>query len=102
MKKSDELKQEAQQEESDFAYLGKMNKAIREARLEKFEDGYIEKLEAKNVLVVPFDGQKYILSTNNKKFPIVDYYPKANKILIRKGNKWITQGLRWINESLLK
>lgn len=101
MKNSEELRAEANQEESDLAYLGKINKATREERLEKLEDGYIQKLEAKNILVVPFDGQKYILSTNNKKFPIVDYYPKANKILIRKGNKWIVQGLRWINESLL-
>jgi hypothetical protein len=45
MKKSEELKQEAQQEESDFAYMAKMNKSMREARLERFEDGYTEKLE---------------------------------------------------------
>ena len=35
------------------------------------------------------------------KFGIVDFYPKSNKILIRKENKWITGGLRWIISSLL-
>ena len=102
MKKSEELKQEAQQEESDFAYMAKMNKSMREARLERFEDGYTEKLEINNCIVIPFNGSKIVIDTQTEKFGIVDYYPKANKILIRKDNKWITHGLRWINESLLK
>ena len=102
MKKSEELKQEAQQEESYFAYMAKMNKSMREARLERFEDGYNEKLEINNCIVIPFNGSKIVIDTQTEKFGIVDYYPKANKILIRKDNKWITQGLRWINESLLK
>lgn len=102
MKKSEELRIEAQQEESDFSYMAKMNKSIREARLERFEDVYAEKLEAKNCIVIPFNGSKVVIDTQTEKFGIIDYYPKANKILIRKQNKWITQGLRWINDSLLK
>ena len=102
MTKSEELKIEAQKEENDLVYLGKMKKVFREKRLENFEDNYIKKLEEKDIYVVPFDGQKYIISTKNKKFPIIDYFPKANKILIRKGNKWITKGLSWINDTLLK
>ena len=82
--------------------MAKMNKSMREARLERFEDGYAEKLESNNCIVIPFNGSKIVIDTHTENFGIVDYYPKANKILIRKDNKWITQGLRWINESLLK
>ena len=102
MKKSEELRIEAQQEESDFSYMAKMNKSIREARLERFEDGYAEKLESNNCIVIPFNGSKVVIDTQTEKYGIVDYYPKANKILIRKDNKWLTQGLRWINDTLLK
>jgi hypothetical protein len=102
MKKSEELKIEAKQEESDFSYMAKMNKSMREARLERFEDGYTEKLESKNCVVIPFNGSKVVIDTQTSNYGILDYFPKANKILIRKDNKWIAQGLRWINDNLLK
>ena len=102
MKKSEALKKEAQQEESDFSYMAKLNKSMREARLERFEDGYAEKLESNNCIVIPFNGSKVVIDTQTEKYGIVDYYPKANKILIRKDNKWLNQGLRWINDTLLK
>lgn len=100
--KSDKLRIQAQQEENDFVYMAKMNKSIREARLERFEDGYTEKLEFNNCIVIPFNGSKVVIDTQTEKYGIIDYYPKANKVLIRKENKWITQGLRWINDTLLK
>lgn len=102
MKKSEELKIEAQQEVNDFAYMAIMNKSMREARLERFECGYTEKLEANNCIVIPFNGSKVVIDTQTSKYGILDYFPKANKILIRKDNKWITQGLRWINDTILK
>lgn len=35
-------------------------------------------------------------------YGIIDYYPKSNKILIGKKNKWIEGGLYWIRNTLLK
>ncbi len=102
MKMSEQFKKEAQQEESDISYMAKMNKSMREARLERFEDGYAEKLESNKCIVIPFNGSKVVIDTQTEKYGVVDYYPKANKILIRKNNKWLTQGLRWINDMLLK
>ena len=71
MKKSEELRIEAQQEESDFSYMSKMNKSMREARLERFEDGYIEKLEANNCIVIPFNGSKVVIDTQTSKYGIL-------------------------------
>ena len=100
--KSEELKQKALTEENDFAYMAMMNKSIREARLERFEDGYTEKLEINNCIVIPFNGSKVVIDTQSQKYGVLDYYPKANKILIRKDNKWVSQGLKWINKNLIK
>jgi hypothetical protein len=43
-------------------------KTLREARLEKFEEGdYILKLEEMNYLVIPFDGSKLVIDTQTEK-----------------------------------
>lgn len=34
-------------------------------------------------------------------FGIIDYFPKADKILIRKTNSWYNQGFSWILRMLL-
>lgn len=100
VKKSKELQLEAMQEDNDLAYMGKMKKAIREARLETFED-YIPKLEAVDCIVVPYNGQKVTIDTQRTKYGIIDFFPKANKVLIRKENKWKENGLKWLKDNLL-
>lgn len=101
MKESERLHQIADQEENDLKYLGLKKKAIREERLERFQD-YIFKLEALDILVAAFDGSKHTIDTQRDEFGIIDYFPKANKVLIRKENRWITQGLKWIVTTFLK
>lgn len=100
MKESEKLKIEAQQEDNDFRAMGKMKKAIRQQRLERFED-YIPKLEAREIKVYEFDGAKHTLDTQTDEFGIVDFFPKANKVLIRKKNKWEEHGLKWLVKNLL-
>lgn len=101
MKKSEILAAEANEQESDFKFMALKNKSMREARLEKFEDGYLELLEKQNCIVIPFDGSKVVIDTQSK-YGIIDYFPKANKVLVRSKNKWHEQGLKWININLLK
>ena len=99
MKQSEILTKQAQEEENDFKSLSLHIKSLREARLEKFED-YIIPLEQKNCIIIPFNGSKVIIDTQTK-IETIDYYPKANKVLIRKTNKWIQPGLKWIITNLL-
>lgn len=101
MKQSDKLKLEAQLEDNDFKYMSLMNKSLREARLEKFEN-YQIKLEQNNCIIIPFNGQKVVIDTQIDKYGIIDYFPKANKLLIRKDNQWYTQGLKWLITNLIK
>jgi hypothetical protein len=93
---SKRMKQEAHSKENDMAFLGQMKKVMRQERVERAQP-WLENLK-NNPKVISFeyleDLGKYIINTD--KFGIIDYFPKANKILIRKQNKWITKGLNWI------
>ena len=99
MKKSEELRQQAQAEDNDLKAMGIYTKVLREERAERFEN-YKDKLLAEGFNLTEHEAQgKITIEPTN--YGIVDYYPKANKILIRKYNKWITGGLRWIRSTLL-
>ena len=106
MTKSEELKIEAQQEENDLVYMGKMKKAFREQRLEKFEDKFIERLKVKGYEVENVSDGKYLIRTTTK-YDNIEYFPKSNRIFIKlhakQNNKgWYSKGLNWITERLLK
>jgi hypothetical protein len=101
MKKSEILKQEADKLDNDLAYMGAMNKVMREERLERAVP-WLEALhKSLEVISITTDalGTKYTINTES--YGILDYFPKANKILIRKKNQWIQPGLKWIRANLL-
>ena len=104
MKNSERLKKEADTCDNDLAYMGKMKQVYREQRLEKFQDAdYISRLKAKGLSVKELNyGTKITIGDKTDKFGIIDYFPKANKVLIRKDNRWIIGGLNWINQNLIK
>ena len=106
MKKSEELKNEAQQEANDLVYIGKMKKVFREQRLEKFEDKFIERLKLKGFEVENVSDGKYLIKTTTK-YGNIEYFPKANRVFIKlhvkQNNKGCySKGLNWIAERLLK
>lgn len=101
MKESERLKQEADKLDNDLAYLGAMNKVMRQERVERFEP-WLEELKASPFIisiVSDLSQSKHTITTEN--YGVVDYFPKANKILIRKENKWVQQGLKWIRHHLI-
>jgi len=99
MKQSDLLKQQASQEENDIKAMGIYKKIVREERAERFEN-YRDKLLANGFNLTEYEAQG---KTTIKPtiYGTVDYFPKANKVLIRSKNKWVPGGLRWIIEELL-
>lgn len=101
MKKSEELKHQADAEDNDLKYMGIMNKSLREHRSEKFEQ-HLLKLEQAGYDIVE-NNHKYTIDTDSQeiRFGIIDYFPKANKLLIRNKNQWIKPGLPWILKNLL-
>jgi hypothetical protein len=97
MKKSEELRLISSQEDNDIKAFGLLTKALRESRSEKFVDGWLEPLSMR--YDVKEDNHKYTITTQD--YGVLDYFPKANKLLIRKENKWVKPGLKWIINNLM-
>ena len=94
-----ELRKQAESEENDLKALGLYTKILREERAERFEK-YKDKLINSGYNLTEFGAQgKFTIEPTE--FGVVDYYPRANRVLIRKKNKWITGGLRWLISNLL-
>ena len=94
MKKSEELRIKAGEIESDIAYLGVANKIMREERKERFEDKWLQLLLAKTNILHDKKTGKYEIW--HHRLGTLDYYPKANKLLVRSQNKWYPRGLNWL------
>lgn len=95
---SEILREEAGYEDNDIKSFALMCKALREERSEKFVDGWLVPLMGKYVVEHRKNGS-YTITT--EAFGKIDYYPKANKLLIRKLNSWKKPGLKWIVVNLL-
>jgi hypothetical protein len=82
------------EEENDLKALGIGKQLIREERNERFEETWLPKLQTK--CSVKHDAQmgRYTFELNG--FGLIDFYPKANKLLIRKLNKWKQPALKWL------
>lgn len=85
-------------EDNNIKSFSLLCKALRESRSERFIDDYLPILS--KVYSIKEDNHKYTISTEN--YGVLDYFPKVNKLLIRKKNKWIKPGLKWIINNLLK
>ena len=98
MKKSEELHQQAAEEDNDIKAFGILCKSLREKRSEKFSEWLPLLAHRYDVLERP-NGS---FSIRTEEFGILDYFPKANNLLIRRENTWKKPGLRWIIKNLLK
>lgn len=94
---SEDLELAAQLEYDDFKSFALHCKALREKRSERFIEDWLPIL-MKRYNIQLRENTSY--SINTQKYGIIDYYPKANKLLIRKDNKWIKPGLKWIINNL--
>lgn len=100
MKESEELRLKSMREDNDFKSMKLANKSMRQARVERFDSKYLEILEKHGAIVTPFDGIKVSIDTQTDQYGIVDYFPKSNKLRIRKGNSWEPRGLKWIRTNI--
>ena len=98
MKESEKLILASQQEDNDIKSFALQCKALRESRSERFVEDWLPLLSKRYNVVE--NNHKYTITTQD--YGIVDYFPKANKILIRKDNNWIKPGLKWIITNLTK
>lgn len=99
MKESEKLYLQLDQVENEFEAMAIQRKIVGAERVEKFEFAYLPKIKAK----FPVDNSiEYRWTIETDTHGIVDFYPKANNLLIRRTNKWKKPGLKWIINNLLK
>lgn len=94
MKKSEELRIEAQAADKDYESLRLHTKALREERAETFEDKWLQILLAK--VNVTYDDKTGKYTMRHQRLGTLDFYPKSNRLLIRSENKWYSKGLQWL------
>lgn len=92
MKESERLRKKAESTDNDLAALGVYNKVLREERSERWEEKWLNIFNEHFTVSINKNGS-YCIETDEGK---LDYYPKANKVLIRWKNEWKTAGLRWM------
>jgi hypothetical protein len=97
MKKSEELLSASQQEDNDIKSFALQIKALRERRSERFVEDWLPILSERFNIIERNNGS-YTIPTQD--YGTLDYFPKANTLLIRKSNKWKKPGLKWIIENL--
>ena len=98
MKKSEELKKKAQQEENDIIAHSIYTDILREERKERFDKKYLNKLK-EIVDVEERDNGSYTFESST--YGIVDFFPKANKLLIRTPGRWIKPAVKWIIKNII-
>ena len=84
----------------DFRAFRDYQREIRENKYDKFCLKTLPKLqECDKVTYIERSVDKFIITTTN--FGIIDIFPKANRLLVRKDNRWHSGAVRWIINNLL-
>lgn len=96
---STELKKQAELEENDLKAMALYKKALREENLEHFED-YKDRFSKLGYYLTEYKSQGKV-TIEPTRYGIIDYYPKADKALIRETSRWVTPGLAWLRINLL-
>ena len=99
MKKSESIKELAIFEDNDLVALGLLCKVLRERRSERFVEDWLKPLQLIYPITLRKNGSYSITTCEHG---IIDYWPKVNKLLIRKDNQWVKPGLHWLIKNLLK
>jgi len=103
MKKSELLKIQADEEENDFRFWNIHHKAIREERIETFDEFFLPKIKDSHLVSVVEsrpDQSLYLIKFSDG--VEVAYYPKKDRLCIKKGNQWKCNGRTWIMNKIQK
>lgn len=88
-------------EENDFAAMARYRKESREKKQVEFVNNPIFD-ELKTKFKVSWDTDATKFTIEGTEFGTLDFFPKANRLLIRRENRWKNSGLHWIVVFILK
>ena len=92
MKNSERIKIAIQETDNDLREFGLQKQYNRAIRSETFEEVWLPLLERVTGVCVCRNGC-YEFYFNNQR---IQFYPKANRLLFTKENRWQSGGLKWI------
>jgi hypothetical protein len=98
MTKKEDLIHQLNTEDNDIKALGIVRKLNRETKNERFLDYWLPKI--KQIVDVTVDPKMDKYTMTLSKHGIVDFFPKSNRLLIRKTNTWKNQGLVMLIDEL--
>jgi hypothetical protein len=104
LRKSEILVQIQQELENDSLAWSLEAKIKREQNKELFSERWLPKFKDWLQEDIKWDGKKecFTLSLKKDELPVViDFYPKGNKVLIRKDNVWFKNGSQWLVKNVL-
>lgn len=81
-----------------YLYLKEMRQEYRDSLLKRFELTILPQLDGYGVSNPSYG--KYTINTSE--YGIIDIFPKSNKLLIRRLNKWISGAEKWIITNIFK
>lgn len=97
VKESEKIKLQADKADNDLVFMGLNRKAIREKRFEDFEEYWLEKLQQKTKVSIR-NKESFTIESD---YGLIDFFPRSDKILIRKRNKWKNEGLKFIINKII-
>jgi hypothetical protein len=103
-RKSEILLQIQQEVENDIIAYSLESAIRREQKKELFEERWLPKFQEWLHGGVKWDGKKecFTFTFEKDKLPvIIDFYPKGNRVLIRKENRWLDNGSQWLIKNVL-
>lgn len=83
----------------DWSIFKERNREIRALRTEKFKETILPIFQELFDMKERDNGS---FTCYTLKYGIIDYYPKADKILIRERNKWIPRGRNWMMNNIVQ
>jgi len=86
--------------DNDFRALAESTKRMRDERAQRFSDEWLEPLRQR-VGEIAHDSAMEKYSFEHAPYGKIDYYAKANKLLIRERNQWIKPGLKWLIKNVI-
>ena len=72
---------------------------LKEKRWKEFHEGWLDRI------ALEYDVSEHVSNgylINTEEHGLLEYYPKSDRLLIRKENDWKSLGLNWIEKNLLK
>jgi hypothetical protein len=103
MKESEQIQKEIDElneNDNDFKYLNLEKKKTRAKRAERFDKLKKQLTDAGYEITEHPSQGKYTITPTD--YGIIDFYPKANKVLIRKINQWKPDGYHWLIHKLIR